>query len=54
MSTLFLGIFGLVCAAVWLVLLVVTGFNLLTISAGLLGGLYVTGVKAGDTSRQSH
>lgn len=34
---------GLVAAMIWLVLLVATQFNVLTISAGLLAALYITG-----------
>lgn len=43
MRNLILTVAGLVCAVVWLRLLVVTNFNLVTVSAGLLVVLYVTG-----------
>ena len=50
MNTVFLGLIGVLCAGLWLVLLVVTGFNVLAISGGLLVGLYVTGRGSGDTA----
>ena len=54
MNSFFLGLLGLFCAVLWLVLLVVTSFNIVTISAGLLVGLYVTGVSSSDTTRRVH
>lgn len=41
---------GLLAALIWLVLLVATQFNVLTISAGLLAALYVTGRPAGKST----
>lgn len=41
-GTLF-SLVGLTCALIWLVLLIVTSFNGLAVSAGLLGALYVFG-----------
>jgi hypothetical protein len=43
MRNLILTVAGLVCAVVWLGLLVVTNFNMVTVGAGLLVVLYVTG-----------
>ena len=43
MHRILLAIASLMCAALWLGLLVVTHFNLVTISVGLLIVLYVTG-----------
>ena len=41
-------LFALVCSVGWLVMLVATGFNAVTVSAGLLGALFVEGRSAGD------
>jgi hypothetical protein len=38
---------GILCSGLWLSLLVATDFNLITVNAGLLGMLYVTGSSAG-------
>jgi len=43
---------GILCSGLWLGLLVATDFNLLTINAGLLGMLYVTGSSAGMFSQR--
>jgi hypothetical protein len=36
---------GLLCVTLWLVLLEVTDFSALSVSAGLIGGLAVTGTN---------
>lgn len=43
MHTLLVALTGLACALLWLVLLVVTSFDAVVVSGGLLGALYVLG-----------
>jgi hypothetical protein len=38
-----IAVITMLCIALWLVLLEVTNFSALSVSAGLLGGLFVTG-----------
>jgi hypothetical protein len=35
---------GFICVTVWLVMLEVTDFSAWSVSAGLIGGLFVTGI----------
>lgn len=37
--------FSVLCVTLWLVLLELTDFNALSVSAGLMGGLFVTGTS---------
>ena len=43
MRRVIVAICGLICSVLWLALLVATDFNLMAVSAGLLGALVVTG-----------
>jgi hypothetical protein len=43
MNRLVLTVLFSICAVVWLVLLVATGFSPAIVSAGLIAGLFVTG-----------
>lgn len=53
MHTMLLGLAGLTCALLWLVLLIVTSFNGVVVSGGLLAALYFIGGAAGDVPRRS-
>jgi len=51
MSILFVALVGLLLALVWLVLLVTTQFNPITISMGLLGMIYMMGRAGTQATR---
>lgn len=54
MSGFALAIAGLLCAAIWLVLLVVTAFSLLVVAMGLLAALSILSPSTDHTSSAAH
>jgi hypothetical protein len=46
MRSVIVAVCGLVCSVLWLGLLVATDFNLVAVSVGLLGALFVTSSPA--------